>query len=111
MTDRLVEKPRLRGVVADLLADRWSPEQIAQRWSTPRSSTPRGPRVSTLPTVSVRKRSVTISRRIAYFDNWARLNILTEDELWSWGNAAVALGASRPRTGPQMADLSLIAAP
>ena len=48
---------------------------------------------------------------MGYFDNWTRLNILTEDELWSWWNAAVALGASRPRTGPQMADLSLIAAP
>jgi hypothetical protein len=50
-------------------------------------------------TVPFRKRTVTILRRMGYFDDWSRFNPLTEAEVLSWWNAGVGTVADIRDTG------------
>jgi hypothetical protein len=47
-------------------------------------------------TVPFRKRSVTILRRMGFFDDWSLFNSLTEAEVSSWWNAGVGTVADYP---------------
>ena len=47
-------------------------------------------------TVPFHKRTVTILRRMGFFDDWSRFNTLTEAEVLSWWNAGVGTVADYP---------------
>ena len=50
-------------------------------------------------TVPFRQRSVTILRRMGYFDDWALFNTLTEDEVLLWTTAGVGTVSDIRTTG------------